>query len=294
MDELHSRTAPRAMVVEEVRPESLTEPVLTEAVYNASRPFVGQWSRLVSTTNWEKGKIILAWRRSLQEQGLPPTDYSDEAWARLVGGVSSQHVGRLRRVYQRFGEVYRQYPDLYWSHFCAALDWDDAEMWLEGAQQSGWSVAQMQRQRWQTLGAQEPVPGEVVASEWDEDAPLPGTSAPSAPAARMEAVEAPTPRSGLSEGGAGPRIEGPDFGDEPVGSLPPQTVEPRTMVDFAPAAAAPPPFEDLPPLPEDLSEAIDALKLAIVRHRASGWREVAPEDVLRALEGLRALVIAAP
>jgi hypothetical protein len=66
------------------------------------------------------------------------------------------------------------------------------------------------------------------------------------------------------------------------------------MVDFAEAAApAPPPFENVPPLPDDLAEALDALKLAIVRHRASGWTDVSPQDVLAALDGLKALVTAA-
>jgi len=44
-----------------------------------------------------------------------------------------------------------QYEGLYWSHLQAALDWDDAEMWLEGAIQNQWSVSQMRGQRWETL-----------------------------------------------------------------------------------------------------------------------------------------------
>lgn len=260
--------------------------VLAEPLIRVSQPFVGQWSRLVSTTNWEKGRIILAWRRALEEQGLSVTAYSDEAWARLVGGVSSQHVGRLRRVYQRFGAVYPQYPDLYWSHFCAALDWDDAEMWLEGAQRSGWSVAQMQRQRWQTLGGGEALPSPPIASEWDEDAPPP---APSAVAASAPTAAA----GGALDAASGPWIEGPDFGEEPADSPPALAVQPPAMVDFADSAApAPPPFEHLPPLPDDLADALEALKLAIVRHRAAGWRDVSPNDVLLALDGLKALVAA--
>ena len=77
--------------------------------------YVGQWNRLVSTTNWEKGRIICQWREALLAAGAPVTDYSDEAWAQLVGGVTSQHVGRLRRVSQRFGGDFDQYPGLYWS-----------------------------------------------------------------------------------------------------------------------------------------------------------------------------------
>ena len=138
----------------------------------ASAAFEGRWHRLVSTTNWEKGRIIRQWREALVAAAEPPTEHSDEAWSRRVGGVSGQHVGRLRRVYQRFGHVCEQYAGLYWSHFQAALDWDDAEMWLEGAVQNGWSVSHMRTMRGETLGAvagQSPRDEEFSADEEDEE-----------------------------------------------------------------------------------------------------------------------------
>ena len=97
---------------------------------------------------------------------------SDEAWSRRVGNVSPQHVGRLRRTYEQFGQTHDRYHGLYWSHFQAALDWDDAEMWLEGAVQSGWSVAKMRNQRWESMGAPAnaiPRDEEVISAERDED-----------------------------------------------------------------------------------------------------------------------------
>ena len=95
-----------------------------------------------------EGRIIHEWRTSLVDSQASPTQYSDEAWSRRVGNVSGQHVGRLRRVFERFGGVQPSYANLYWSHFQAALDWNDAEMWLEGAVQNNWSVAQMRSSRW--------------------------------------------------------------------------------------------------------------------------------------------------
>ncbi len=77
----------------------LDDPAATEV----SEEFVGRWNTLISTTNWEKGRIIGQWRQALIETGAPATCYSDEAWSKRVGGVSSQHVGRLRRVFERFG-----------------------------------------------------------------------------------------------------------------------------------------------------------------------------------------------
>ena len=79
------------------------------AIAQRSEPFVGRWQNLISTTNWEKGKIIFDWREALIESGAPATEYSDEAWARRVGGVTSPHVGRLRRVFETFHADHESY-----------------------------------------------------------------------------------------------------------------------------------------------------------------------------------------
>jgi hypothetical protein len=142
-------------------------------VNEASSEFVGRWNRLVSTTNWEKGRIIFEWREALRQAEAAPACYTDDVWSRQVGGVTPQHVGRLRRTYERFGKDFDQYAGLYWSHFHAALDWPDAEMYLEGAVQNGWSVSQMREQRGEAMGGPaEEKPGEAdaVAADWDEDA----------------------------------------------------------------------------------------------------------------------------
>jgi hypothetical protein len=50
------------------------------------------------------------------------------------------------------------------------------------------------------------------------------------------------------------------------------------------------PFADLPTLPRDLDEAFEGCKLAILRHKISGWLETSPRDVLSHLDALRQLV----
>ncbi len=253
----------------------------------ASLPFVGRWNQLVSDTNWEKGRIIFQWRDALIASDAPATEYSDEAWARRVGGVTGQHVGRLRRVYQRFGETHTDYRGLYWSHFQAAIDWDDAEMWLEGAVQSSWSVSQMRNQRWDAMGSldeERPAAEDVVTNELDEDFEPALREAPQA--SRMDD----TSRVQL-----GPREEGPDFGDadEPRRAASPaagvsvyaEEVDAST-VEFVR------PFEDLQDLPEDLAEAFESFKLAIIHHKLKDWQEVSREDVLSSLEALKQLALA--
>jgi hypothetical protein len=264
------------------------ELVLSDAVVTASEPFVGRWNKLVSTTNWEKGRIVVQWREALVAESAAVTEYSDEAWARLVGGVTGQHVGRLRRVYQRFGSRYEEFPQLYWSHFQAAVEWNDAEMWLEGAVQNGWSVAGMRNQRWETLGkidAGRPLAEDVVASETDEDyEPARTSSIPSSITGSYDEVQ-------------GPRHEGPDFGDDEASAV--SQPSPYREAYGEQAASEPgekvalvQPFANLPTLPDDLADAVDSLKLAILHHKAAGWSGVEATAVLQTLDSLKALVLA--
>ncbi len=256
-----------------------------------SAEFVGRWSTLVSTTNWEKGRIIADWREALMGSESPAVAYSDEAWSRRVGGVSPQHVGRLRRVYERFGASYSSYAGVYWSHFLAALDWDDAELWLEGATQSGWSVSQMRRTRWESMGGQpdqEPDDRDIsadgsIAMGVDEDfTPL------------AEAEDLTGAKDGPRSVAEGPRPDGPDFGDEDDMSPSAQgSADNADDVmpwedDAAQAAPSESPFARLPSLPVDLAEALEQFKLAIIRHRADGWSDVSQANVHQALDALKA------
>ncbi|HEY4311758.1 MAG TPA: hypothetical protein VGN12_20090 [Pirellulales bacterium] len=249
--------------------------------------FVKQWDRLVSSTNWDKGRIIHEWRTALVASQASATQFSDEAWSRRVGNVSGQHVGRLRRVFERFDEVRASYDGLFWSHFQAALEWNDAEMWLEGGVQNGWSVSQMRSSRWLAMGAPDdlrPQESDVITAEMDEDFSD----------VRHEVAQIVDPgqnESSASDGATGPNYnEGPDFGDEPyeaeaVGEGTPFDAD---AADYPAEASAPPtrPFENLPTLPPDLAEAFESFKLAILRHKVSGWIDVPRDDVLRALEAL--------
>jgi hypothetical protein len=254
-------------------------------VEEASTEYVGRWNRLVSTTNWEKGRIIAAWREALHEAGAPASLATDEAWSRQVGNVTPQHVGRLRRVCERFGEVCQQYKGLYWSHFQAALDWTDAEMYLEGAVQNGWSISEMRNQRWEALGGQpdqKPRDEDIVASEWDEDVSAESDNSPSASIA-----------SSVGE------VHGVDelYDDEPRAdefdaNASHHASPAAASVAEAPAAPTLRPFESLPPLPADLNEAFELFKLAILAHKITAWQEIARDDVLSVLESLKQLALA--
>ena len=58
--------------------------------------------------------------RGLARERRRASEFSDDAWSRRVANVTPQHVGRLRRVFERFAAARGNYPGLYWSHFQAA------------------------------------------------------------------------------------------------------------------------------------------------------------------------------
>lgn len=248
-----------------------------------AQPFVGKWNQLVSTTNWEKGRIICEWRDALKQSGAAVNEYSDDAWTQLVGGVTSQHVGRLRRVSERFGEVFAQYDGLYWSHFQACLDWDDAEMWLEGSIQNGWSVSQMRGKRWETLGTP-PEEREVEVAQL--------TSAQTTEA-EIESQGDDTPVESLanSNGTSSGTSEQAEKVSKPQGSpesaaveaKSPDPVEKRTRLSV-----------DVESLPDDLAEAFESFKLAIIAHRRENWRDTTVASVIECLESLKQLATADP
>lgn len=254
-----------------------------------AEPFVGRWNKLISTTNWEKGRIISEWRSELIESGVDATQYSDEAWSRRVGGVTAPHVGRLRRVYETFNDSYQSYEGLYWSHFLAALDWEDAPMWLEGAAKESWSISAMREKRWQAEGAvdsKRPTESQIVEVDTDEDITEPAQGG----GKNREYDNDSGPVA------SGPTYEGPDFGEEEeLQSLAGQAKEGGAAlqeegeVNEAPAAPVQP-FIGLPALPEDLNEAIESLKLAILRHKAAEWRDVEVEVVEKYLAAVGVMI----
>lgn len=246
--------------------------------------FVGQWNRLVSTTNWEKGRIICQWRDALIAGDAAVTAYSDEAWTQLVGGVTSQHVGRLRRVFQRFGEAFDQFEGLYWSHFQASLDWEDAEMWLEGAIHNGWSVSQMRGKRWETVGKPgEAMPADDAAADGtvDEDAPwLSGEAEANGEAADAKAVEGVAKRQQEDDAAADePSARSSNSSSDQDSPKSPAKSRSRLGVE-------------VDELPDDLADAFEQFKLAIIAQRRLNWSETTPVAVLECLDALRELTLA--
>ena len=160
------------------------------------------------------------------------------------------------------------------AHFQAALDWDDAEMWLEGAIQNDWSVSQMRGRRWETL---ETPPAEqrreVAAEQAQLDEESKAESAVDSSEVNSVQSTTATVSAGTSERAAG---------GEPTAASG-SAAEKSTSENVASAAAPEQPARiekrtklsvDVENLPDDLAEAFDAFKLAILHHKTSGWEAI--------------------
>ncbi len=258
--------------------------------------YVGFWNRLISQTNWEKGKVIFTWRTRLVEAGLPRRAYSDDIIARRIGNVSGQHVGRLRRVYERFGDSER-FSNLYWSHYQAALDWDDAGDWLKKANDESLSVASMRISRWEKYGAppeKKPKENEIVAAEPDEDVnPNNDSDADFIDVSDNFESDAKDKKS-KKDSDHDKSDKDPDRSDSAgTGSSPdPNNFrgDEETWQGIATSSVLNN-LNKLPSLPDDMADAFEMLKISILNHKLTCWELVNAETVLSYISAMRGLVL---
>jgi len=117
-------------MADDKRPESeLTEQELVERAQAA-----------VSQCNWEVGLCAVNWTRRYAK------GRTDADFAALVG-LTADQIQQRRRVAEVFYETHTDYPALKWSHFYAALNWDDAAECLKWAQENQATVAEMKAWR---------------------------------------------------------------------------------------------------------------------------------------------------
>jgi hypothetical protein len=142
----------------------------------------------------------------------------------------------------------------------------------------------MRDPRWEAMGGQpesKPEESDVVASELDEDVPLvDDRDVPPTISDSFGEVHDTDDTPAYDESEAAP-FDADSSVSEPMSSSP--------EVSSAPLLR---PFESLPPLPADLKEAFELMKLAILAHKVCGWGEIARDDVLSVLESLKQLALA--
>src|ERR1700733_3775328 len=94
----------------------------------------------VSQSNWVVGECASKWTQKYA-RGRTDADFA------VLLGLTADQVFQRRRVWETFAEVYASYPSLKWSHFYAALTWEDAPECLQWADENQATVAEMKAWR---------------------------------------------------------------------------------------------------------------------------------------------------
>jgi len=166
----------------------------------------------LSRCNWEIGECAAAWTKRFAR------GRSDADFGALIG-LSGDQVYQRRRVWETFSDVYDRYSELKWSHFYAALNWDDSAECLQWAHDMSSTVAEMKAWR----RAQH---GEDLSVAADE------------PAAALSALE-------MLSVGAGV-VREPDYADGEPGERRRSHGESERDYDAAPVVAGAPRTSDGP------------------------------------------------
>ena len=93
-----------------------------------------------SNAAWMIGQVAAEWIRR-HAKGRTDADLAS------MLGMSPDQVYQRRRVWETFADVRTAFPSLHWSHFFAALTWDDAANCLTWANDVGATVAEMRAWR---------------------------------------------------------------------------------------------------------------------------------------------------
>ena len=94
----------------------------------------------LSRCNWEIGECAALWTRRYAK-GRTDADFGAQI------GLSGDQVYQRRRVWETFADVSQEYQNLKWSHFYAAINWEDSAECLQWANDLGATVAEMKAWR---------------------------------------------------------------------------------------------------------------------------------------------------
>jgi hypothetical protein len=88
-------------------------------VTETEQELVAQAQVAVSRCNWVVGECAAKWTQKYSK-GRTDADFAAKV------GLSTDQVYQRRRVWESFAGVRESFPSLKWSHFYAALNWEDA------------------------------------------------------------------------------------------------------------------------------------------------------------------------
>ncbi len=107
---------------------------------SSERSMIESVAKATSDTNWHISEMAARWMRTFSR------GRSDADFAQMVG-LQTDQVYIRRRVYELFGDVRLSLPNLSWTHFRIAVDWDDSADCLSWANETGSTPAEMRAWR---------------------------------------------------------------------------------------------------------------------------------------------------
>ncbi len=111
-----------------------------ETVQESEETLIERARGALSNCNWIIGECAARWTEKYAK-GRTDADFGNQI------GLTSDQVFQRRRVWETFHDVRDEYPDLKWSHFYVALNWEDSAECLSWAVENQATVAQMRAWR---------------------------------------------------------------------------------------------------------------------------------------------------
>lgn len=111
-----------------------------KAHVDSEEELVNRAQEAVSHCRWVVGECAAQWTQRYA-RGRTDGDFA------ILIGLTGDQVYQRRRVWETFAETRGSFPALKWSHFYAALNWDDAADCLRWAEDTHSTVAEMRAWR---------------------------------------------------------------------------------------------------------------------------------------------------
>lgn len=113
---------------------------MVTSTFETEEQLISRAQVALSSCNWTIGECAALWTKRYAK------GRTDAAFGEMVG-ISADQAYQRRRVWETFGDVREQYGKLKWSHFYAAVTWDDAAACLGWAEDMEATVAEMRAWR---------------------------------------------------------------------------------------------------------------------------------------------------
>ena len=172
-------------------------------VQQSEEAIIAEAREAMSVSNWTVGECVAKWTKKYA-RGRTDADFGS-----LIG-LSGDQVYSRRRVWERFGKFRNntELPWLAWSHYFAAVSWEDWETCLKWAAENEATVAEMRAWRRAQHGEDLFSGPEENYSPWAGPLVMDGPT----PAANLEPLEADSPGAKQDPGEDEPDVVCPKCG----------------------------------------------------------------------------------